>query len=124
MVNTDRLKLMIEARDFFMAIMNADCEKIAIENPVPMTICVLPECSQVIQPYEFGEPYSKKTCLWLKGLPPLFATEILAEYQPLINGGGGRLNRPNYKGRKFAEGGKQRSKSFKGIARAMAAQWG
>ena len=124
MVNVERLKLGIKARDFFMAMLNADCDRIAIENPIPMSIYMLPKGQQVIQPYMFGDPYSKKTCLWLKGLPPLFSTEILIEYQPFINGGGGRLGRPNYKGKKFASGGKQRSKTFQGIAKAMADQWG
>lgn len=124
MVNVERLKLGIKARDFFMSILNADCDKIALENPIPMSIYVLPQNDQAIQPYMFGEPYSKKTYLWLKGLLPLLPTEILSEYQPLINGGGGRLDRPNYKGKKFAEGGKARSKTFPGIAKAMADQWG
>jgi hypothetical protein len=124
MVNVERLKLGMQARDFFMAVLNADCDRIAIENPIPMSVYMLPKCQQVIQPYMFGDPYSKKTCLWLKRLPPLLSTEILSEYQPLINGGGGRLDRPNYKGKKFAEGSKQRSKTFPGIAKAMADQWG
>lgn len=124
MVNVERLKQGMQARDFFMSVLNADCDRIAVENPIPMSIYMLPKCQQVIQPYMFGDPYSKKTCLWLKGLAPLFSTGILAEYQPLINGGGGRLERPNYKGKKFAEGSKQRSKTFHGIAKAMADQWG
>ena len=124
MVNVERLKLGMQARDFFMAMLNADCDRIAVENPIPMSVYMLPKYQQVIQPYMFGEPYSKKTCLWLKGLPPLLPTEILSEYQPFINGGGGRLDRPNYKGKKFAEGSKSRSKTFPGIAKAMAEQWG
>jgi hypothetical protein len=124
MVNVERLKLGMQARDFFMAMLNADCDRIVVENPIPMSIYMLPKCQQIIQPYMFGEPYSKKTCLWLKGLSPLLPTEILSEYQPLINGGGGRLDRPNYKGKKFAEGSKHRSKTFPGIAKAMAEQWG
>jgi len=124
MVNVERLKFGMQARDFFMAMLNADCDRIAVENPIPMSVYMLPKCQQVIQPYMFGEPYSKKTCLWLKGLPPLLPTEILSEYQPFINGGGGRLDRPNYKGKKFAEGSKSRSETFPGVAKAMAEQWG
>ena len=124
MVNVERLKKGIIARDFFMACLNADCEKVAVENPVPMTVYMLPKATQIIQPYEFGEPYSKKTCLWLRGLPNLEPTEILDEYQPFINGGGGRLEKPNYKGKTFAEGSGARSKTFTGIAKAMAEQWG
>lgn len=123
MVNVDRLKQGMLARDFFMRFMNADCERIAIENPIPMGIYMLPSPSQVIQPYMFGDPYSKKTCLWLKGLPVLEPTNIVDEYQPFINGGGGRMERPNYKGKKFATGSCGRSKTFPGIAAAMISQW-
>lgn len=124
LVNVDRLKNGIKARDFFMNILNYKCPKIAIENPMPMSIYQLPKPTQVIQPYEFGEPYSKKTYLWLKGLPCLKPTNILTEYQPFINGGGGRLEKENYKNKKFANGGTKRSKTFQGIADAMAEQWG
>lgn len=124
MVNVDRLQQGMMARDFFMLCWYADCERIAIENPIPMGIYMLEKPSQVIQPYMFGDPYSKKTCLWLKGLPPLQPTNVLSEYQPFINGGGGRMGRPNYKGKKFANGSCGRSKTFPGIAKAMAEQWG
>ena len=124
MTNIDRLKSGMMARDFFMSFLNANCSKVAIENPVPMSIYMLPEYTQIIQPYMFGDPYSKKTCLWLKGLKPLEPTNILSNYQPFINGGGGRLEKPNYKDKKFAEGSCGRSKTFPGIAKAMAEQWG
>ena len=101
MVNVERVKKMIVARDFFLMMLNANANKVAIENPVPMGLCMLPKETQVIQPYEFGDPYSKKTYLWLKGLKPLKPTNVLTEYQPLINGGGGRLERENYKGKKI-----------------------
>lgn len=123
MVNIERLKQGMQAKDLFMRFLLADCKHIAIENPVPMSIYMLPEESQLIQPFMFGDPYSKKTLLWLKGLPNLVPTCILKDYQPFINGGGGRLDRPNYKGKKFAEGSKGRSKTFQGIAKAMASQW-
>lgn len=123
MVNVERLKSGMQARDFFMKCLNADCGKIAIENPIPMSVYMLPEYTQMIQPYMFGDPYSKKTCLWLRGLKSLEPTNILTDYQPFINGGGGRLERPNYKGKKFAEGSCGRSKTFPGIAKAMAEQW-
>jgi hypothetical protein len=107
-----------------MAFYNADCEKIVIENPIPMSVYMLPKPTQVVQPFMFGEPYSKKTCLWLKGVQPLCPTHVLQEYQPFINGGGGRMQRPNYKNKKFAVGSCKRSKTFLGIADAMAKQWG
>ncbi len=124
MVNVGRLKNGMLARDFFMAFYNADCKRICIENPIPMSIYNLPTATQIIQPYEYGEPYSKKTCLWLKGLEPLTPTDILETYQPFINGGGGRLKKPNYKDKKFSNGSRNRSKTFTGIAVAMAEQWG
>lgn len=107
-----------------MLFLHANCEKVAVENPVPMGVYMLPKADQVIQPYMFGDPYSKKTCLWLKGLPALEPTEVVQDYHPFINGGGGRLERPNYKGQKFAEGSIARSKTFPGVAKAMAEQWG
>ena len=91
MINVDRLKKGILARDLFLAMYNAKCKHIAIENPVPMSVYCISKASQIIQPYMFGEPYSKKTCLWLKGLPPLLPTEYRSDYHPFINGGGGRL---------------------------------
>lgn len=123
-INPERLEKAMQAKEFFMQIYNANAKYIAVENPTPLKIVGLPEKSQVIQPYQFGDPYSKKTCLWLKNLPPLVPTNVLIEYQPFINGGGGRLNRPNYQDKKFAAGSVNRSKTFAGIAKAMAQQWG
>jgi hypothetical protein len=120
----DRYAKAMQARDFFMSIYNAKCPRIAVENPVPLKCVGLPAHTQVIQPYQFGDPYSKKTCLWLRGLPKLKPTNICTEYQPYINGGGGRLNKKNYKNKTFASGSTTRSKTFSGIAAAMAEQWG
>ena len=71
-INPERYAKAMEAKAFFMAFYNADVPKIAIENPTPMKLIGLPAYTQAIQPYEHGHPYSKRTCLWLKGLPPLF----------------------------------------------------
>ena len=122
-IDPDRFKKSQEAKEFFMLFYNADCPKIVIENPMPMKVVGLPEKTQVIQPYEYGDPFSKRTYLWLKGLPKLKPTNILTDYQPFINGGGGRLNKSNYKGKSFANGSAKRSKTFEGIAKAMAEQW-
>ncbi len=122
-INKERFAKAIIAKDFFMKLYNAPIEKIAIENPMPLKVVNLPLKTQVIQPYEYGDPYSKRTYLWLKNLPLLKPTNILNEYQPFINGGGGRLNKKNYKGKKFAGNSKDRSKTFKGIAEAIATQW-
>jgi hypothetical protein len=123
-IDSNRYQKAMEAKSFFMAIYNAPVKHIAVENPVPMKIIGLPEKTQVIQPYEFGDPYSKKTYLWLKNLPNLVPTNILNEYQPFINGGGLRLSRENYDNKKFANSAIERSKTFPGIAKAMATQWG
>jgi hypothetical protein len=119
-----RYQKAMEAKEFFMAIFNAPVKQVAIENPLPMKIVGLPDRNQLIHPYQFGDPYSKKTCLWLKNLPDLIPTNVLTEYQPFINGGGGRMDRAHYKGKKFAVGSIARSKTFTGIAKAMAEQWG
>jgi hypothetical protein len=118
-----RYQKAMEAKEFFMAIFNAPVKHVAIENPLPMKIVGLPDRNQLIHPYQFGDPYSKKTCIWLKNLPELIPTNILTEYQPFINGGGGRMNRKHYKDKKFAAGSIARSKTFPGIAKAMAQQW-
>ena len=125
-VNHDRLKLALEAKAFFMAFINADCEKICVENPLPLKIVELPKHTQVIQPYEYGHPYSKRTLLWLKGLPPLVPTKIIDDYKPWV-----ACNTSKNKGNKDKAGvtrkggaSKTRSKTFQGIASAMAEQWG
>ena len=125
-LNEERYKKGLIAKDFFMKFYNADCAKIAIENPIPSKIFNLPKCSQIIQPYEFGEEWSKRTCLWLKGLPPLFATEIVYNYRPYCTSGSySRYHDEKYKGASRVGGSaKSRSKTFPGIAKAMAIQWG
>ena len=75
----DRYAKAMEAKAFFMLFYEADCPHICIENPMPMNIIGLPEKSQIVQPYQFGDPFSKKTYLWLKGLPKLEPTNILTE---------------------------------------------
>lgn len=118
-LNEDRLKLGLEAKVFFMKIYNADCEKIAIENPIPSKVYGLPKYTQTIQPYEFGHPYQKKTCLWLKGLKPLQPTDVLTKE---------KRQSTKIAGNWFNKGGKERqknrAKTFPGIAKAMAEQWG
>ena len=115
-LNKERYKKGLEGKKLFMAIYNADCPKIAIENPTPSKIYELPEKSQVIQPYQFGHPYSKRTQLWLKGLPPLKPTNIV-EIESSCRKAGNWFN----KGGKDRQ--KNRSKTFPGIAKAMAEQW-
>ena len=120
-----RLRKGIMAKDFFMAFWYARCKRICIENPMPSSVFCMPKQSQVIQPYEFGEPWSKKTYLWLKGLPPLMATEIVPDHKPFIPSGTGRkLGGDSYGAKGCAHDSKPRRKTFKGIAEAMANQWG
>lgn len=122
-LNQERYLKGLAAKDFFMKFYTADCNLLCIENPIPSKIYDLPLHSQIIQPYEFGEPYSKATLLWLKGLPPLFPTELRYDYLPYISSG----SYSKYREKKYAgvtRDSKTRSKTFKGIALAMAAQWG
>lgn len=123
-IQPERFEKAMEAKKFFMQFYNADCPRIAIENPTPMKIIGLPQYNQVIQPYQFGHPYSKRTCLWLKGLPPLIPTEIIENHEPYVNGGckDAHGNYRRFQGRKERDA-KTRAKTFPGIARAMAEQW-
>ena len=117
----------IEAAKFFMAFYNADCRKIAIENPVPMKVFGLPKYSQIIEPYMFGDPWRKRTCLWLKGLPPLVAMTVApVEPKGLWVGSTSKRRDPTINQRYELHSNrdpKRRSKTFPGIARAMAEQW-
>lgn len=122
-IDPERLKKGLEAKEFFIKCFNASIEKICIENPRPLKIIGLPKCTQIIQPYQFGEPYSKLTMLWLKGLPKLYYTNVIDSWRPFIASGTSR-NKGKTNGIKFASGSKARSKTFPGIAKAMAEQWG
>lgn len=125
-IDPDRFAKAMEAKAFFMAFYNADCDRISIENPVPLRVVELPEKSQVIQPYEFGHPYTKKTYLWLKGLPKLVPTDIVEPLGPYVCGNAEIWKKQAKKGQVYGKekSAKHRSKTFLGIARAMAEQWG
>jgi hypothetical protein len=123
-ISQERLALAMEAKKFFFEMLNADCERICVENPVPLKIVGLPVPTQKIQPYEYGHPYSKATCLWLKGLEPLKPTEILTEYKPFLPSNTGAFSRGGGGSRGVAHDAKTASRTFEGIARAMAEQWG
>ena len=115
----------LKARDFFLAIWNADCPRIAIENPVPMKAFGLPKYSQIIEPYYFGDPWRKRTCLWLKGCPPLMPTDVVEPKGLWVGSTSGRRDAKVYSRYKLKRkrDQKTRSKTFPGIARAMAEQW-
>jgi len=127
-----RTQLRKDAVEFFMLFANANCKKIAIENPVGYMNTYWRKPDQIIHPYYFGDNAKKRTCLWLKGLPKLFYTHVLPEPEPMYVCQGEKCNgRKIYQteGMRGVSGGQKaramaRSKTFPGIAKAMAAQWG
>lgn len=124
-LNEERLKQGIRATHFFLRFLWADCERIAIENPIPSSVYCLPKYTQIIQPYQFGHPYTKRTCLWLKGLPELEPTKIVdpvASWCP--SGSYSHKHDSKHRGMFTTDRAKNRSKTFEGIASAMADQWG
>jgi hypothetical protein len=104
-----------KARDFFMEFWDYGVfgHKIAIENPIPHKYADLPKYTQIIHPWQFGHPESKATCLWLFGLPTLYPTQIVE-----------KTNQSCWRMPPSSERAKLRSKTFPGIAKAMAEQWG
>ena len=122
-LDEERYKKGLEMKNLFMAIYNAECEKIAIENPVVMKIWELPKHTQEIQPYQFGHPFTKKTRLWLKGLPELKPTEIVEPVAKWVSCGN-RTNREKQNQAVCKTFSNERAKTFDGVARAMADQWG
>lgn len=123
-MDQERFQKGMAARAFFMRFYDADCPKVAIENPVSSSVYNMPPCTQEIQPWMFGHPYTKRTRLWLKGLPPLFSTDIVIPTGPYCPSGTSRKNRDKYGSAKRGEDAINRSKTFQGIAKAMAEQWG
>lgn len=121
-LNKERYVKGKKAKDFFMQFYNASCEHICIENPVPSRVFGLPQYSQIIQPYYFGDPWKKRTCLWLRGLQKLEPTNIV-EPRGYWIGTHGRDKAPYGMIKGFRDQ-KMRSKTFEGIAQAMAEQWG
>lgn len=121
----ERHKLREEAIDFFMTLANADCERIAIENPIGVMSTHWRRPEQVIQPYEYGHPCRKATCLWLKNLPTLNPTDIVEPEIYYYKAKNGSIKSDSRWRSQFtvSERAKQRSKTFLGIAKAMANQW-
>lgn len=123
-LDEERYKKGVKAKAFFMKIWQADCERIAIENPVSNKVFEMPQHTQQIQPYEFGHPFTKKTRLWLKGLPELQPTNVVEPKGPYVPAGTSRKDRSKYGAAKRSGGDSlNRSKTFEGIAEAMAEQW-
>ncbi|MEE1357655.1 MAG: hypothetical protein UHG68_08860 [Clostridia bacterium] len=122
----ERLKARTEAVAFFMNLYAADCEKVAVENPVGVMSSLFRSPDQIINPYQFGDPFEKKTCLWLKGLPQLTPTNIV-EPPPRKQFDSGKTMPAWYADvwhLPKEERAKLRSKTFPGVAKAMAEQWG
>ena len=117
--------------DFFMKFVNADCDKIAIENPIGIMSTKYRKPDQIIQPWQFGDKYSKSTCLWLKNLPLLVPTKIVekGEFIEWIDKNGKKKRQAKWfyealrNSKNAEERAKIRSKTFPGIANAMATRW-
>lgn len=108
-ISNSRLEKGLEATLFFNRILALPVKRLCLENPIPMKIFQLPPPTQIIQPYMFGDPFTKTTYLWLKNLPPLSPTNILP---------------PPYTSYVMAHRSAAiRSKTFPGIASAIAKQW-
>ena len=122
-LNKDRYEKGLAMKALFMSIYNADCPKIAIENPVTLKIFELPPFTQEIQPYQFGHPYTKLTRLWLKGLPELKPTKIVEPVAKWVSCGYGG-NRELQNKAVCKQYDSKRAKTFDGVAEAMAEQWG
>lgn len=121
-----RLAQGMEAKEFLLTLLNADISLIAVENPTPMRIFGLPAPSQVVQPWMFGHPHSKRTLLWLKGLPGLKPTKIVTKHTPFLpsNTGGKKRGQMARTDKSLTRDAIVASKTFDGIAAAMADQWG
>ena len=123
-LDLERYRKELAAKAFFLAFLNADIPRVAVENPVSSKIFDMPEHTQEIQPYQFGHPYTKKTRLWLRNLPPLTPTNVVEPVAPYVPSGTGRKDKSKYGAARRGADAKERSKTFPGIATAMAEQWG
>lgn len=106
-----------EALSFFMQLATAPIPRIAIENPVSVVSTHWRKPDQIVQPWQFGDAFTKTTCLWLKGVPKLQPTKIVGRGPHVIHGG---KRFPRW----YTNRERDRSETFPGMAAAMAAQWG
>jgi len=109
---------MVQAQIFFMEILTCGISKICVENPIPHKYCDIPRYSQIINPWQHGHENSKRTCLWLKNLPLIQPTKIVPRGEFYKSKTSKRTNAKWYSTSK-----KNRSRTFHGIAAAMASQW-
>lgn len=112
----------LRGKAFFMELWNSDIELKSLENPQPLKVLQMPKETQIIQPYQFGHPYSKRTFLWLQGFPQLIPTLMVDNHKPFIPSNTGGKKR-GHKATIFHISQKDKSKTFTGIAKAMAQQW-
>jgi hypothetical protein len=125
-IERERFEKGLDGKDFFMRFLNAESKHIAVENPIPLAVYRMPEYTQIIQPYEHGHPYTKATCLWLRNLPKIKPTNKVKPIGGYICGNSEIWKRQAAKGKVIGKekSAKHRSKTFEGIAQAMAQQWG
>jgi hypothetical protein len=122
-ISQERLKSAMMAKEFFLKLLDAPIPHICIENPTPLKVINLPNYSQVIQPYQFGHEFSKRTLLWLKNLPLLTHSDVKENFTPFLPSNTGAKKRGGQYHYRYLNQ-RQRSKTFDGIASAMANQWG
>ena len=123
----DRWQKMLEGKEFFMRLFSYGIDKMCIENPVPHKYAQLPKYDQIVHPWQFGHEQSKRTCLWLKGLPELIPTQVMHnhgdryERSPAQQAKYGKWSNSKWYATSSAH---ERARTFQGIADAMAEQWG
>ena len=120
----ERMALADEAEAFVLELWNAPIERIAIENPIGQLNKRWRYPDQIVQPYHFGEPYSKATCLWLKNVPPLFSTVTVERFEPWVASNTSHRARNGLPPKGKVHNARDASRTFPGIASAMAEQWG
>lgn len=121
----DRYRKGVEAAYFFNSILKARCEKIAVENPVQMKCFGIRKYDQIIEPYEYGDPWKKRTCIWLKNLPKLKPTNIVKPKGLWVGSTSSRRDPDIHKKYEYTSvrNSQKRAITFDGIAQAMLEQW-
>lgn len=121
----ERYQKGVDAARFFRMFLEADCKFIAVENPVPMKCFELRKYDQIIEPYMFGEPWKKRTCLWLKNLPKIIPTDIVEPKGLWVGSTSANRDPDIYTKYELHSNrdSRRRAKTFPGIAKAMAEQW-
>lgn len=124
----ERLRYGFDAANFFKKMLDANCEKIVVENPPPMKRFGLPKYSQIVRPWMFGDSNNKPICLWIKGVKLLEPTNIVEKDKNIVSwvhkATGQKKSCSKWYNTNTNDHSRHRSKTFPGIARAMAEQWG